>query len=181
MYFKPTRIKTKWCSGLKVTASGDQTARLWDVISGELLGNFKGHQCSLKSVAFPKREKGNSLFLFSWSKGLSSSYVWVIVPWFNIPRGFFTCLSESFYWFWGCFMLTLLCFSAVFCTGGRDGNIMLWDMRCSKKGKSLKNGCLIRLQCLYKSYTSMSVLFVCLSVSLSYTLSPPPPLVVCPH
>ncbi|XP_060773875.1 denticleless protein homolog [Neoarius graeffei] len=70
-----------WVPGANslVTASGDQTARLWDVISGELLGSFKGHQCSLKSVAFPKQEK------------------------------------------------------AVFCTGGRDGNIMLWDMRCSKK------------------------------------------------
>ncbi|XP_063079803.1 denticleless protein homolog [Engraulis encrasicolus] len=62
-----------------VTASGDQSARLWDVKSGELMGTFKGHQCSLKSVAFSKQEK------------------------------------------------------AVFCTGGRDGNIMLWDTRCSKK------------------------------------------------
>ncbi|XP_012676440.2 denticleless protein homolog [Clupea harengus] len=62
-----------------VTASGDQSARLWDVKSGELLGSFRGHQCSLKSVAFSKQEK------------------------------------------------------AVFCTGGRDGNIMLWDTRCSKK------------------------------------------------
>ncbi|XP_024146611.1 denticleless protein homolog [Oryzias melastigma] len=62
-----------------VTASGDQTARLWDVKSGELLGSFKGHLCSLKSVAFTSEEK------------------------------------------------------AVFCTGGRDGNIMVWDTRCSKK------------------------------------------------
>ncbi|KAL0965030.1 hypothetical protein UPYG_G00275870 [Umbra pygmaea] len=62
-----------------VTASGDQMARLWDVTSGELLGSFKGHQCSLKSVAFTQHEK------------------------------------------------------AVFCTGGRDGNIMIWDTRCSKK------------------------------------------------
>ncbi|XP_028809169.1 denticleless protein homolog [Denticeps clupeoides] len=62
-----------------VTASGDQTARLWDVKSGEQLGSFRGHQCSLKSVAFSPQEK------------------------------------------------------AVFCTGGRDGNIMVWDTRCSKK------------------------------------------------
>ncbi|XP_064846816.1 denticleless protein homolog [Oncorhynchus masou masou] len=62
-----------------VTASGDQMAKLWDVASGELLGSFKGHQCSLKSVAFTQQEK------------------------------------------------------AVFCTGGRDGNIMVWDTRCSKK------------------------------------------------
>ncbi|KAF7666042.1 hypothetical protein LDENG_00119970 [Lucifuga dentata] len=62
-----------------VTASGDQMARLWDVKSGELLGSFKGHLCSLKSVAFTQQEK------------------------------------------------------AVFSTGGRDGNIMIWDTRCSKK------------------------------------------------
>ncbi|KAK9531405.1 hypothetical protein VZT92_010832 [Zoarces viviparus] len=62
-----------------VTAAGDQMARLWDVNSGELLGSFKGHLCSLKSVAFTPWEK------------------------------------------------------AVFCTGGRDGNIMVWDTRCSKK------------------------------------------------
>ncbi|KAG9283144.1 hypothetical protein AMEX_G1882 [Astyanax mexicanus] len=70
-----------WVPGANslVTASGDQTARLWDVLAEELLGSFKGHQCSLKSVSFPKQEK------------------------------------------------------AVFCTGGRDGNIMVWDTRCSKK------------------------------------------------
>ncbi|XP_072218034.1 denticleless protein homolog [Leuresthes tenuis] len=62
-----------------VTAAGDQMARLWDVRSGELLGSFKGHLCSLKSVAFTPEEK------------------------------------------------------AVFCTGARDGNIMVWDIRCSKK------------------------------------------------
>lgn len=33
-------------------------ARLWDVKSGELLGSFKGHLCSLKSVAFAPEEKG---------------------------------------------------------------------------------------------------------------------------
>ncbi|CAB1340468.1 unnamed protein product [Coregonus sp. 'balchen'] len=65
-----------------VTASGDQMAKLWDVTSEELLGSFKGHQCSLKSVAFTQQDK------------------------------------------------------AVFCTGGRDGNIMVWDTRCSKKGLS---------------------------------------------
>ncbi|XP_069464629.1 denticleless protein homolog [Ambystoma mexicanum] len=62
-----------------VTASGDQTAKLWDVRAGELIGSCKGHQCSLKSVAFSKFEQ------------------------------------------------------AVFCTGGRDGNIMVWDTRCNKK------------------------------------------------
>uniref|UniRef100_A0A3P9DHH2 Denticleless E3 ubiquitin protein ligase homolog (Drosophila) n=1 Tax=Maylandia zebra TaxID=106582 RepID=A0A3P9DHH2_9CICH len=56
---------------------GDQMARLWDVKSGELLGSFKGHLCSLKSVAFAPEEK------------------------------------------------------AVFSTGARDGNIMIWDMRCN--------------------------------------------------
>ncbi|XP_061560604.1 denticleless protein homolog [Phycodurus eques] len=62
-----------------VTAAGDQMARLWDVKSGELLGSFKGHLCSLKSVAFASEDK------------------------------------------------------AVFCTGARDGNILVWDTRCSKK------------------------------------------------
>ncbi|XP_074078715.1 denticleless protein homolog isoform X2 [Macrotis lagotis] len=62
-----------------VTASGDQTAKIWDVKTGELMGVCKGHQCSLKSVAFSKFGK------------------------------------------------------AVFCTGGRDGNIMVWDTRCNKK------------------------------------------------
>ncbi|XP_006888072.1 PREDICTED: denticleless protein homolog [Elephantulus edwardii] len=62
-----------------VTAAGDQTARFWDVSAGELIGTCRGHQCSLKSVAFSKFEK------------------------------------------------------AVFCTGGRDGNIMVWDTRCNKK------------------------------------------------
>lgn len=33
-------------------------AKLWDVQSGELMGTFKGHQCSLKSVAFSKQGKG---------------------------------------------------------------------------------------------------------------------------
>lgn len=45
----------------QVTASGDQMAKLWDVTSGELLGSFKGHQCSLKSVAFTRQEKGTFL------------------------------------------------------------------------------------------------------------------------
>nr|XP_061842707.1 denticleless protein homolog [Nerophis lumbriciformis] len=62
-----------------VTAAGDQMARLWDVKSGELLGSFKGHLCSLKSVTFAPEEK------------------------------------------------------AVFCTGARDGNILVWDTRCSKR------------------------------------------------
>uniref|UniRef100_A0A673FS48 Uncharacterized protein n=1 Tax=Sinocyclocheilus rhinocerous TaxID=307959 RepID=A0A673FS48_9TELE len=45
-----------WVPGANrlVTASGDQTACLWDVITGDLLGTFKGHHCSLKSVAFSK-------------------------------------------------------------------------------------------------------------------------------
>ncbi|AWP20189.1 putative denticleless protein -like [Scophthalmus maximus] len=62
-----------------VTAAGDQMARLWDVKTGDMLGSFKGHLCSLKSVAFTPQDK------------------------------------------------------AVFCTGARDGNIMVWDTRCSKK------------------------------------------------
>ncbi|XP_075123224.1 denticleless protein homolog [Leptodactylus fuscus] len=67
-----------------VTASGDQTAKLFDVKAGELLGECKGHQCSLKSVTFSKLEK------------------------------------------------------AVFSTGGRDGNIIVWDTRCNKKDGSYR-------------------------------------------
>ncbi|KAM9840606.1 denticleless protein homolog [Aulostomus maculatus] len=63
-----------------VTAAGDQMAKMWDVKSREHLGSFKGHLCSLKSVAFNPEEK------------------------------------------------------AVFCTGARDGNILVWDTRCSTKG-----------------------------------------------
>lgn len=34
------------------------------------------------------------------------------------------------------FMLLMFFFqTAVFCTGGRDGNIMVWDIRCSQKGE----------------------------------------------
>lgn len=47
---------------LKVTASGDQTAKVWDVRAGEMLGICKGHQCSLKSVAFSRFEKGKLVF-----------------------------------------------------------------------------------------------------------------------
>lgn len=50
---------------LQVTAAGDQMARLWDVKSGDLLGSFKGHLCSLKSVAFAPEEKG---IFFYWAK-----------------------------------------------------------------------------------------------------------------
>ena len=35
---------------LQLTASGDQTARLWDVEKAETLGIFRGHTCSLKSI-----------------------------------------------------------------------------------------------------------------------------------
>ncbi|XP_061099232.1 denticleless protein homolog isoform X1 [Conger conger] len=62
-----------------VTASGDKSAMLWDVKSGELLGTFKGHMCSLKSATFAPHQ------------------------------------------------------TAVLCTGGRDGNIMVWDTRCTKR------------------------------------------------
>ncbi|XP_012493780.1 PREDICTED: denticleless protein homolog [Propithecus coquereli] len=44
-----------------VTAAGDQTAKFWDVKAGELMGTCKGHQCSLKSVAFSKFEKAPNM------------------------------------------------------------------------------------------------------------------------
>ena len=36
----------------QVTASGDQTVRLWDVNHDDCLAVFKGHTCSVKSVDF---------------------------------------------------------------------------------------------------------------------------------
>lgn len=36
----------------QVTASGDQTVRMWDVSRDECLAVFKGHSCSVKSVDF---------------------------------------------------------------------------------------------------------------------------------
>ncbi|XP_066281431.1 denticleless protein homolog isoform X1 [Branchiostoma lanceolatum] len=63
--------------GIMVTASGDQTARIWDMESTNLMGVFKGHTCSVKSASFRTNDK--------W----------------------------------------------VFCTGARDGNILVWDGRCN--------------------------------------------------
>ncbi|KAK3751474.1 hypothetical protein QZH41_009185 [Actinostola sp. cb2023] len=67
-----------------ITASGDQTAILWDVERGERLSEFKGHSCSLKSVNFRK----NDIFTFG--------------------------------------------------TGARDGNIMIWDIRCNRRSDFYK-------------------------------------------
>lgn len=53
----------------KVTAAGDQTAKFWDVKAGELMGTCKGHQCSLKSVAFSKFQKGRLVFIIFLSGG----------------------------------------------------------------------------------------------------------------
>ncbi|XP_031562015.1 denticleless protein homolog B-like [Actinia tenebrosa] len=61
-----------------VTASGDQTALLWDVENGKCLSIFRGHSSSLKSANF----RENDIFTFS--------------------------------------------------TGSRDGNIMVWDIRCNR-------------------------------------------------
>ncbi|KAA0708928.1 Denticleless protein -like protein [Triplophysa tibetana] len=60
-----------WVPGANslVTASGDQTARLWDVITGDLLGTFKGHQCSLKSDS----QQGVTVVLFCDDNRLISS------------------------------------------------------------------------------------------------------------
>ncbi|XP_074658641.1 denticleless protein homolog [Tubulanus polymorphus] len=63
-----------------LTASGDQTIVLWDVVSEEKLDVFKGHSSSVKSV------------------GLQTDN------------------------------------TNVFASGSRDGHIMLWDRRYSKKG-----------------------------------------------
>lgn len=53
-------------------------ARLWDVKSGELLGSFKGHLCSLKSVAFTPEEKGNIAYTDSTFLRVKSYIVYKI-------------------------------------------------------------------------------------------------------
>lgn len=62
-----------------VTASGDQTVRLWDVNRDDCLAVFKGHTCSVKSVDF----REDDIFVFA--------------------------------------------------SGARDGNVMVWDMRCNRR------------------------------------------------
>lgn len=44
-----------------VTASGDQTARLWDIEKVETVAIFKGHTCSLKSIAV--QPQSNRVFI----------------------------------------------------------------------------------------------------------------------
>jgi len=57
-----------------VTASGDQTARLWDVEKAETVAILRGHTCSLKSVAIAPHSKGMFCYfirsLFIWANGI---------------------------------------------------------------------------------------------------------------
>ena len=41
-----------WCVFLstQLTASGDATVRLWDVVGGAMLNEFKAHSASVKTV-----------------------------------------------------------------------------------------------------------------------------------
>lgn len=73
-----------------VTASSDQTARLWDVSSESIkeIDTFNAHTRSVKTVAFRPEDK------------------------------------------------------AVFATGGRDGNIMLWDIRATRNGPRKPDNCI---------------------------------------
>lgn len=48
----------------QITASGDQTARLWDVEKAETVSIFRGHTCSLKSVAVQPNSTSKALFHF---------------------------------------------------------------------------------------------------------------------
>ena len=55
--FSFTDMKLNYCNECadefqQVTASGDQTVRLWDVNRDDCLAVFKGHTCSVKSVDF---------------------------------------------------------------------------------------------------------------------------------
>lgn len=63
-----------------ITASGDKTAILWDVLTSKQLAVCKGHGCSLKTLSIHPENK------------------------------------------------------SIFASGARDGNIMLWDVRCQNDG-----------------------------------------------
>eukprot|EP00794_Sanderia_malayensis_P020456 gene20456-22472_t len=55
-----------------LTASGDQTARLWDVQKAETLGIFRGHTCSLKSINIQR----NSACVFATGARDGKIMVW---------------------------------------------------------------------------------------------------------
>lgn len=110
-------------------------ARLWDVKSGELLGSFKGHLCSLKSVAFTPEEKGNISPTQTQHVLRVKAY---IVYKIEEKAGFhkykqLLVFMKNVAWLI-LIISSVFCLIAVFCTGARDGNIMVWDTRCSKKG-----------------------------------------------
>ena len=55
-----------------VTASGDQTARLWDIEKTKTIGNFRGHTRSLKSIDV----QASSSFIFLTSARDGDVMLW---------------------------------------------------------------------------------------------------------
>ncbi|XP_033124841.1 denticleless protein homolog [Anneissia japonica] len=83
-----------------VTASGDQSAVVWDIEKHVSIATMRGHSCSLKSVAVSK------------------------------------------------------CNSNILSTGARDGNVMVWDLRCNQR----ENGSYAPVKIIHCAHTDPAVL-----------------------
>lgn len=90
-----------------VTASGDHTARLWDVSGSEIkqIDYFHAHTRSVKTAVFRYQDQGILLIFNVFCK------VSKVIP--EIKIGFKNNIL------------------AVFATGARDGSIMVWDIRAN--------------------------------------------------
>ena len=66
-----------------MTASGDQTIRMWDVNRDQCLAVFKGHSCSVKSVDFREDE-------ICEYHGLMSVFFMLVVNKFIIQKDFYS-------------------------------------------------------------------------------------------
>ncbi|XP_071963595.1 denticleless protein homolog [Antedon mediterranea] len=83
-----------------VTASGDQSAVVWDIEKHVSIATMKGHSCSLKSIAVSKHN------------------------------------------------------NSIMATGARDGNVMVWDLRCHQR----ENGSYAPVKMIHCAHTDPAVL-----------------------